>query len=91
VPFVQSAERDSATRARPTNGSAGSPVNPRADDWSGHFVLNLDTFAIEGLTPTGRATALRLGLNRSVQIEARRLWISRLVFVSDDRWCSVGE
>ncbi|HEY3081443.1 MAG TPA: HNH endonuclease signature motif containing protein [Chloroflexota bacterium] len=52
--------------------------NPRIDDWSEHFQLRLDTFEIEGLTPTGRATVRRLGMNRLIAVRARRLWMTRL-------------
>jgi len=63
----------------PRTGQLFPLFNPRADDWGGHFVIDLDSFIIEGLTPKGRASARRLGRNRKVQVEARRLWMSRLV------------
>lgn len=67
-------------RARdPSTGEMVPLFSPRADDWSDHFELDLATFRIEGLTPTGRATVRRLGLNRGPQLAARRLWVSRLL------------
>jgi hypothetical protein len=72
--------KGSAQRARdPETGQLVPLFNPRAHDWGEHFRVDLETFVIEGLTPIGRATARRLGLNRRVQVDARRLWITRLV------------
>jgi hypothetical protein len=44
--------------------------HPRQDLWDEHFSLDLDRLLIEGLTPTGRATVVRLGLNRRKQVRA---------------------
>ncbi len=72
--------KGSAQRARdPETGQLLLVFNPRAHDWAEHFILDLETLVIEGLTPIGRATARRLGLNRRVQVDARRLWFTRLV------------
>ena len=69
-----------AHRARdPETGQLLLLFNPRAHDWGEHFLLDLESLVTEGLTPIGRATARRLGLNRQVQVDARRLWITRLV------------
>jgi hypothetical protein len=56
-----------------------SLFNPRIDVWNEHFRLNLETFELEGLSPTGRATVRRLGMNRRPATRARSLWISRLL------------
>lgn len=69
-----------ARQARdPSTGQIVPLFNPRVDDWSEHFELDLVTFHVEGLTPTGRATVRRLGMNRGPQLAARRLWVSRLL------------
>jgi hypothetical protein len=52
---------------------------PRRDGWAAHFELDLETFRIEGLTPVGRATARRLGMNRPLAVRARRAWVTRLL------------
>ena len=52
--------------------------NPRTQDWSAHFELHLPAARIEGLTPAGRATVERLGMNRRQATRARRLWLLRL-------------
>lgn len=50
--------------------------HPRKDQWDDHFSLSLESFLIEGSTPTGRATVSRLGLNRRKQVRARALWFT---------------
>jgi hypothetical protein len=72
--------KGTAQRARdPETGQIVPLFNPRTDDWGEHFAVDLDIFSIEGLTAEGRASVRRLGLNRKVQVDARRLWISRLL------------
>lgn len=47
--------------------------NPRLHDWSTHFVW-VDRFSkIEGLSPLGRATVLKLQLNRVGLVNLRTL------------------
>jgi hypothetical protein len=48
--------------------------NPRLDHWEEHFRVDPETCAIQGLTPTGRATVARLRMNAPLQLEARRQW-----------------
>jgi hypothetical protein len=50
--------------------------NPRLQHWGEHFRISLKSFAIEGLTATGRATARRLGMNRRQAVRARILWLA---------------
>ena len=72
--------KGTAQRARdPETGQIVPLFNPRTDDWGEHFAVDLDSFSIEGLTAEGRASVRRLGLNRKVQVDARWLWISRLL------------
>lgn len=61
--------------ADPATGLTVRLYNPRVDLWEDHFVLDVSTAAIAGQTDVGRATAQRLKMNDSRQIEARRLWI----------------
>lgn len=49
--------------------------NPRVDEWSSHFKLNLETAEIEGLTSIGAGTINRLKFNNFFQLRARRLWM----------------
>jgi hypothetical protein len=60
----------------PETSNMVSLFHPRDDDWDQHFVLDLGTFLIEGLTPTGRATIVQLGLNRRKQVQARARWLT---------------
>ncbi|MBI4491199.1 MAG: HNH endonuclease [Chloroflexi bacterium] len=67
-------------RARdPETGQLVPLFNPRTDVWGEHLQINLETFEIEGLTPTGRAVVQRLGMNRRPALQARRLWVARLL------------
>ncbi len=49
--------------------------NPRTQNWSAHFEWRQNGQVIRGLTPTGRATILRLRMNQPRIIEARSIWI----------------
>ena len=60
----------------PQTGRLVPLFHPRQDVWDDHFVLDLETFLIAGLTPTGRATIVRLGLNRRKQVRARAIWFT---------------
>jgi hypothetical protein len=69
-----------AQRARdPKTAEPMVLFDPRANVWGEHFQINLETFQIEGLTPVGRATVRRLGMNRQTAVRARRLWVTRLL------------
>jgi hypothetical protein len=50
--------------------------DPRHDRWDEHFEVDRAGAAIVGLTPIGRATVVCLRMNRDVQREARRSWMS---------------
>lgn len=49
--------------------------NPRSEAWQDHFQLDLETGAIGGFSPTGRASVERLRMNSRVQLTARISWI----------------
>jgi hypothetical protein len=50
--------------------------NPRTQAWAEHFSWNDSGTEIRGVTPTGRATATALRLNRQEIVVTRRLWIA---------------
>jgi len=54
--------------------------NPREQRWDDHFRVDLESGAIEGTTPTGRATVACLGLNHPLQLTARQFWIRLRLF-----------
>lgn len=56
------------------SGDSRALFNPRLDVWSEHFVLNLDTLEIEGVTDVGIASINRLRLNSPSQLAARLVW-----------------
>jgi hypothetical protein len=75
--------KSSATHAiDPITGTAVPLFNPRRDDWRAHFRIDRApaAFTIVGLTPTGRATVHRLGMNDSHTVSARVLWALAKLF-----------
>ena len=50
--------------------------NPRAQSWSDHFQWSEDGLLIIGLNATGRATIIRLRMNREIVVNARRRWVA---------------
>lgn len=57
----------------PVSGAEVALYNPRADIWSEHFAWNSLYTEIMGLTARGRATALRLRLNRPELVALRKI------------------
>lgn len=49
--------------------------NPRVQNWVEHFQWSEDGTVLIGLTPIGRATIERLGINREKAIRSRRVWV----------------
>jgi hypothetical protein len=63
----------SVTAIDPLNGNLVRLFHPRQDRWSDHFAWNEDFTLLLALTPTGRATAEKLQLNRTSLINLRRV------------------
>jgi hypothetical protein len=59
----------------PETGEKVSLFNPRTQSWSEHFEWIEQSTKVRGLTPTGRATASRLKMNRAVVVIARQRWV----------------
>jgi 5-methylcytosine-specific restriction endonuclease McrA len=55
----------------PETDEVVSLFNPRKQIWSKHFAWINDATSVQGLTPTGRATAFRLKMNRPTVVVAR--------------------
>ncbi len=49
--------------------------HPRKDNWNDHFQVEKDFLKMEGLTPTGRATIIRLKTNRQRIMNFRKIAI----------------
>ena len=49
--------------------------HPRQQQWHEHFQWNEEGSDIIGTTATGRVTVTRLQMNRSIVVQARRLWV----------------
>ena len=54
--------------------------NPRKDDWTEHFYIDLENFMILGLSEIGKGTINRLRLNNSLQIQAGKQWYRMELF-----------
>jgi hypothetical protein len=48
--------------------------HPRRDVWDDHFEVIKETGVIRGRTDVGRATLIRLRMNRQLQLNARLQW-----------------
>ena len=64
-----------------TTGQEAKLFNPRLDSWGEHFSFVEGAAEIQGLTPSGRVTVLRLRMNSKAQVEARAQWL-RLGLIS---------
>jgi HNH endonuclease len=56
----------------PVTGIQVGLYHPRLEAWTTHFVWSADTTLMIGLTATGRASIMRLELNRSGLVNLRR-------------------
>jgi hypothetical protein len=54
--------------------------HPRRAQWDQHFRIDTESAEIIGVTPAGRATVIRLQMNRPRQISARRRWMQLELF-----------
>jgi hypothetical protein len=59
----------------PETGEDVPWFNPRRQIWSAHFEWINDATYVRGLTPTGRATVVRLKMNRPAIVVARSRWV----------------
>ena len=66
---------DTQSAVDPETGESVSLFNPRQQDWSDHFSWSDDKTEIVGLTAVGRATVIRLRMNRETIVDARKLWV----------------
>ena len=57
----------------PVTGQTSPLYHPRQHQWTEHFTWSDDKSLIIGLTPTGRATIIKLALNREGVVNLRRL------------------
>ncbi len=65
---------DATEATDPLIGETVPLFNPRLQRWSDHFAWSVDGTTVEGLTPSGRATIIRLQMNNSVIVAARWRW-----------------
>jgi HNH endonuclease len=59
----------------PETGQRVALFNPRTQNWFEHFEWITGATRVRGLTPIGRATVVRLKMNRPVIVAARQRWV----------------
>lgn len=59
----------------PDTGKTVNLFNPRTQVWIEHFLWLDDGQIVQGLTPNGRATVIRMRMNLDRIVLARRVWI----------------
>lgn len=64
------------TAIDPISGEEVPLFHPRKEDWNDHFKWTTDLLRMEGISPTGRATIIRLKTNRPALINLRQLLIN---------------
>lgn len=68
------ARKYTATKALdPLTGELAPIYHPRQEAWGNHFAWVEDATKLEGLSPTGRATIQKMGLNRQALLNLRGL------------------
>lgn len=65
------------TALDPISNQIVSLFHPRKDSWHEHFKWSNDFLQIEGLTPTGRATIIRLNMNQERTVNIRRISLGK--------------
>lgn len=70
----------------PLTGEFAPFFHPRNDRWQDHFAWSEDSLFIRGLTPTGRAVAERLHVNREQIINLRSALVAVGVHPPTDLW-----
>jgi hypothetical protein len=54
--------------------------DPRSESWPEHFAIDNISGVIVGISATGRATVAQLKMNSEFQLNARRHWMSLVLF-----------
>jgi hypothetical protein len=57
----------------PVTGELTPLFHPRSDRWDEHFAWVAELTQVVGVTPVGRATVMRLNLNREELVKLRRI------------------
>ena len=66
---------DFTTGLDPENNTEAPLYNPRTQNWQDHFRWDESGAEITGITPTGRGTISRLGMNHEKRLIARQYWV----------------
>lgn len=74
-PSCNMSKAKATTAADPETGKTVTLFNPRQHKWVDHFIWIDGGLRLEGLSPTGRATIIRLKMNLDRVVHARSFWI----------------
>ena len=69
-------KREATQAVDPSTGEIVPLFNPREDRWENHFEWIEQATRIQGKTASGRATVVRLKMNRPAIIVARQRWVA---------------
>lgn len=69
-------KRQATMMIDPETGEHAVLFNPRTQLWSEHFEWIEGATRLQGLTPSGRVTIIRLKMNRPMMMVARQRWRS---------------
>lgn len=69
-------KHEAVSELDPETAQIVSLYNPRTQTWADHFQWLEGGAILEGLTPHGRATIIRLKINRSTMVIARKRWVT---------------
>lgn len=72
-PACNGAKASASSAPDPQTGRPAPLFNPRRQRWASHFRWSDDRQIVVGRTPTGRATAERLRMNRPAARESRAI------------------
>lgn len=75
-PSCNGFKHDFQTGIDPDNHTEIPLYNPRQQRWSEHFKWDESGTQLIGLTPVGKATIMRLKINRKEVVIARQRWVA---------------
>jgi len=64
----------------PASGEETGLFHPRHDHWAAHFLIEPETYRIQGQTAIGRGSVSCLQLNHSLSLAARKIWVELGLF-----------
>jgi hypothetical protein len=75
-PSCNSYKLDAQSGPDPETGKLVALFHPQQEQWHKHFAWDETKTLLLGLTPSGRATIVRLHMNRPALVGLRELWVA---------------